>query len=211
MKFRSQIPSRSVGVRTVLATPLLREGIPIGAILIRRLEVRPFSAKQIKLLETFADQAVIAIENVRLFQELQERTGELARSVEELKALGEVGQAVSCTLDLQTVLSTIIGRAVQLSGTDCGIIYEDDEPTQEFHLRANYQMRRAGQRLPGNPAPSWTRRYGSVSRNQSAVPNRRSPPRHEVATRGCAPSCSALAINRCSQFRSFSIRKSWGL
>ena len=71
--------------------------------------------KQIKLLETFADQAVIAIENVRLFKELEARTRELARSVGELKALGEVGQAVSSTLDLQTVLSTIVGHAVQLS------------------------------------------------------------------------------------------------
>jgi GAF domain-containing protein len=78
---------------------LLREGGPIGVINIRRPEVRPFSEKQIKLLETFASQAVIAIENVRLFKELEARTGELARSVGELKALGEVGQAVSSTLD----------------------------------------------------------------------------------------------------------------
>ena len=83
--------------------------------MMRRTEVRPFTDKQIALLKTFADQAVIAIENVRLFQELESRTRELARSVGELKALGEVGQAVSSTLDLQTVLSTIVGQAVQLS------------------------------------------------------------------------------------------------
>src|SRR5262249_22178614 len=132
--------ARERGHRTTLSVPLLRENLAIGNIQVRRYEVRPFSEKQIALLETFADQAVIAIENVRLFKELETRTSELAQSVGELKALGEVGQAVSSTLDLQTVLSTIVRHAVQLSRTDCGIIYEYDEPTQEFHLRANYQM-----------------------------------------------------------------------
>jgi GAF domain-containing protein len=131
---------KTLGFRTVLAVPLLREGTAIGAILIRRNEVRPFSEKQIALLKTFADQAVIAIENVRLFQELETRTQELAQSVGELKALGEVGQAVSSTLDLENVLATIVAHAVQLSGTDCGVIYEYDEATQEFHLRASHRM-----------------------------------------------------------------------
>ena len=104
------------------------------------LKSDPFTEKQIALLKTFADQAVIAIENVRLFQELEARTRELARSVGELKALGEVGQAVSSTLDLQTVLSTIVRHAVQLSGTDGGVIYEYDEAAEEFHLRASHLM-----------------------------------------------------------------------
>ncbi len=125
---------------TILVTPLLREGVPIGVIVIRRTDVRPFTEKQIALLKTFADQAVIAIENVRLFQELQDRTGELARSVKELKALGEVGQAVSSTLDFETVLSTIVGRAVQISGTNGGVIYEYNEATHEFLLRASHSM-----------------------------------------------------------------------
>jgi len=114
--------------------------MPIGAIVIRRTEVRPFSEKQIALLQTFAAQAVIAIENVRLFKELDERTKELTRSVGELKALGEVGQAVSSTLDLETVLTRIVSHAVQLSGCDCGVIYEYDESAREFNLRATHRM-----------------------------------------------------------------------
>ena len=127
-------------MRTSLAVPMLREGKLVGVINAWRREVKPFTDKQVALVQTFADQAVIAIENVRLFHELQQRTTELVRSVDELKALGDVGQAVSSTLNLQTVLSTVVRHAVQLSGTDCGIIYEYDEPTQEFHLRASYQM-----------------------------------------------------------------------
>jgi signal transduction histidine kinase len=128
------------GYRTMLAIPLLREGAPIGVIGIRRMEVQPFTDNQIALIKIFANQAVIAIENVRLFQELEARTRELAQSVGELKALGEVGQAVSSTLDLQTVLSTIVGHAVQLSGTAAGVIYEYDENREEFQLRASHRM-----------------------------------------------------------------------
>jgi GAF domain-containing protein len=128
------------GYRSVMAAPLLREGSAVGVLGVLRTEVRPFTDKQIALLQTFADQAVIAIENVRLFQELDARTNELARSVGELKALGEVSQAVSSTLDLETVLPTIVSRAIQLSGTDCGVIYEYDEAAQEFHLRASHRM-----------------------------------------------------------------------
>jgi len=124
------------GYRTVLAVPLLREGAAIGTIGSRRTEVRPFTEKQIALLQTFADQAVIAIENVRLFTELQARTAELARSVEELHALGEVGRAVSSTLDLETVLMTIVARAVELSRLDGGVVFEYDEDTQAFVQRA---------------------------------------------------------------------------
>jgi len=128
------------GHRTTIASPLLREGVALGAIALFRLDVRPFSEKQIDLLRTFADQAVIAIENVRLFQELQTRTRDLARSVEELKALGEVGRAVSSTLDLETVLSTIVSQASRLSGTDGGAVYEYDEEAEEFRLRATQNL-----------------------------------------------------------------------
>ena len=126
--------------RTFLAVPLRQQREVIGRLIARRTDVRPFTPAQIKLLETFADQAVIAIENVRLFKELDERTNELTRSVSELKALGEVGQAVSSTLDLETVLTRIVSHAVQLSGTDGGAIYEYDEQSEEFFLRATDHM-----------------------------------------------------------------------
>jgi len=132
---------QDAGLRSLLSVPMVRDGIPIGAITVQRwVTPRPFSDKQMVLLTTFADQAVIAVENVRLFTELQARTGELGRSVDELKALGEVSQAVSSTLDLQTVLATIVARAVQLSGTAGGVIYEYDEDTQTFRLTAAHRM-----------------------------------------------------------------------
>jgi two-component system, NtrC family, sensor kinase len=133
-----KLHAQEVGHRTTLATPLLREGTAIGAILIRRMEVRPFTEKQIRLLKTFTDQAVIAVENARLFQELKARTEALTRSVEELRALGEVGQAVNSTLELQTVLETIITRAVELSHAKEGTIYEFDEGRGVFEPRANF-------------------------------------------------------------------------
>ena len=99
--------------RTTLGVPLLREGVPIGVIALHRTEVRPFTDKQIELVTTFADQAVIAIENTRLFEEVEARN-------RDLTALGDVARAVSSTLDLKLVLKTIVSRAVELSGTDAG-------------------------------------------------------------------------------------------
>src|SRR5262249_38277384 len=124
--------------RTVLAIPMLKAGDLLGVILIYRHEVLPFTDSQIALMETFADQAAIAIENARVCDEVQARRRELAQSVEELQALGEVTQAVNSTLDLETVLSTIVAKAVQLSGTEGGAIYVFDELEQLFRLRATY-------------------------------------------------------------------------
>ena len=131
--------ARAGSVRTMLGVPLLRQRKPIGVIVLQRKNVRPFTDKQIELAQTFADQAVIAIENVRLFDEVQARTTALGRSVQELSALSEVSQAINSTLDLYTVLETIVAKAAQLSGTEAGAIYVLDEQ-QEFQLRATYGM-----------------------------------------------------------------------
>ena len=130
--------ARTVGFLSVLSVPMLREGNPIGAITVCGAEPGMFTERQIAMLQTFADQAVIAIENTRLFNELQTRTAELGRSVEELKALGEVGTAVSSTLNLDTVLTTILTHANQLAGTQAGQIFDYDETTEELRPRATF-------------------------------------------------------------------------
>ncbi|HZO28195.1 MAG TPA: GAF domain-containing protein [Chloroflexota bacterium] len=111
------------GFRSMLAVPLLRDGAVLGAITLNRLERRPYSDREIILLESFADQAVIAIENARLFEELQDRVG-------ELQALGEIGRAVSSSLDIHEVLATIIANATRLASADGGSLYEYDEATE---------------------------------------------------------------------------------
>jgi len=132
--------ARARGFHGLVALPLLRHDEALGSIGVTRREPGGFADNEIALLKTFADQAVIAIENVRLFKELEASTHDLTRSVGELRALGEVGQAISSTLNLQTVLGTIVGRAVQLSGTDAGVIYEYDEQSEVFVPRATERL-----------------------------------------------------------------------
>jgi GAF domain-containing protein len=122
------------GARSIVVTPLRKDGAALGAITLYRQEVRPFTDKQVALLQNFAAQAVIAMENARLFGELRSRTDELARSVEELKALGEVGQAVSSTLDLRAVLATILNRSVAMAGAEAGVIFRYARAERAFRF-----------------------------------------------------------------------------
>ena len=130
---------RLVGFRTVLATPLLREGIPIGAFVVRRMQVRPFTEKQIKLLETFAAQAVIAIENVRLFQELEARNRELTEALEQQTATAEILRAISGSqTDTQPVFDAIVGSAVRLCDGFFSTLYSFDG--ERLHVRAAHNV-----------------------------------------------------------------------
>jgi two-component system, NtrC family, sensor kinase len=109
-RYEAKDTALAVRYRGCLAVPMLREGEVIGAIFVARATAGYFADAQVALLQTFADQAVIAIENVRLFNELQSRTAELTRSVGELRALGDVSQALSSTQDVDAVLDTIVTR-----------------------------------------------------------------------------------------------------
>jgi len=121
------------GHRTTLSVPLLRDDVAIGAMSVGRMEVLPFTERQIALLESFADQAVIAIENARLFEELRDR-------VDELRTLGQVGQALASSLDLREVLTTIVGNATRLANADGGVVYEYDDGTGIFEVRATERL-----------------------------------------------------------------------
>jgi GAF domain-containing protein len=120
--------------RTTLAVPLLRDDAAIGVITLGRVRVEAFTDKQIALVTTFADQAVIAIENARLFNELRARTTELGSSVAELKMLNDVAQAVSSTLDLRSVLSTILTSSLGMTWANAGAVFRYSRDERAFRL-----------------------------------------------------------------------------
>jgi two-component system, NtrC family, sensor kinase len=125
--------SRHQGTRTALSVPLLRESEAIGVISLRRIEVQPFNDKQVALLESFADQAVIAIENVRLFDELQAKTRDLEESLQQQTATSEVLQVISSSPgDLAPVFDKMLESATRVCGAEFGSMYlvEDDSLRQ---------------------------------------------------------------------------------
>ena len=163
-----------MGGRTVLAAPLLREGVAIGVIFIRRIEVQPFSEKQIALLKTFADQAVIAIENVRLFNELQSRNRDLTEALEQQTATGEVLRVIaSSPTELQPVLDTVIANAVRLIGAEHGHIrqYDGEFLHGVAYCNVGAEEVTALQRVPVRPGRDTAPGCAFLERKPIHVPN----------------------------------------
>src|SRR5262249_13507176 len=157
----------SAGIRTMLGVPLLREGIPIGVIGLNRSTVQPFTEKQIELVTTFADQAVIAIENVRLFDEVQARTRELSESLEQQTATSEVLGVISRSPgELKPVFETMLANATRLCGAKFGTLnlYDGDV----FRNAAVYNVPSAWrQDAPFRPHPGSA--HAEVGRTKRAV------------------------------------------
>ena len=147
------------GWRTVLATPILRDGVPIGTIVIFRREVRPFTEQQIALLETFADQAVIAIENARLFSELQESNRRVSEALEQQTATAEVlGVIAASPNDLTRVLQVIVDTATRLTESDgAGLQQERDGHLKPIVESGHTVAASAASRAAGYPGPVVTR------------------------------------------------------
>ena len=160
--------ARRLGFRTVLAAPLMREGTAIGTIAVRRVEARPFTEKQIELLQTFADQAVIAIENTRLFNELEKRNRDLTESLAQQTATAEILRVISRSPnDLAPVFDSIIENATRLCEAHFGTLYlYDGEAFSAVAMRgANRAVAEHFRRM----SPT-----GVVDRHRSA-PGRKAP------------------------------------
>ena len=133
-----RLRQRLGGFRTIVGVPMQSEDEVLAVISLWRRDVSPFTKREIELAMTFAAQGAIAIRNANLMRELGQRTQELARSIDQLQGLSQVGEAVSSSLDLHEVLSTIVKHAVELSGTEGGSIFEFDDESQEFRIFTAY-------------------------------------------------------------------------
>jgi GAF domain-containing protein len=189
--------SRSQGHRTVLSVPMLREGESIGAIVLRRTEVQPFSDKQIALLQTFADQAVIAIGNVHLFEEVQAKTRDLTESLQQQTATADVLKVISrSAFDLQAVFDTLISSAVELSGAFNGTICLRDGEGYRYLATSGIQSDFSKFLVEHPPTPGRGSAAARVllSGNVESIPDVLEDPDYNVPAYGLNKTRSVLGV-----------------
>ncbi len=189
--------ARQLGHRTTLVVPLMREGAPIGAINVRRTEAQLFTERQVALLQTFADQAVIAIENVRLFTELASRNRELRIALEQQTATSELLKVIGrSTFDLQPVFETLAENAVRLCEAERGFIWRPDGQLLRpvvIH-NASPELREFAERNPIVPGRNSGAARAALERRIVHIPDALADPDYTFGARQVDPIRTVLAI-----------------
>ena len=185
------------GYRTMLGVPLMREGVPVGVFSLTRQQVRLFTDKQIELVTTFADQAVIAIENVRLFDEVQARTEELSASLRQQTATAEVLKTISRTaFDLQRVFDTLVENAVRLCEAERAFLFRFDGEFLRSVASYNVspELRDFIDRNPIAPGRHSISARAALERRTVHVSDVQADPEYAYAVRDERPIRSTLAV-----------------
>jgi signal transduction histidine kinase len=180
--------ARQLGFRTGLYVPLMREGVAIGVIALRRVEAQLFTERQVALLQTFADQAVIAIENTRLFHELRQRSADLTESLEQQTATSEVLRVISSSAgELEPVFNAMLENGVRTCGAKFGVLFRYESGL--FHLTAMLVIQQ------GAFAPQPGRLFGRLCESKTVihVEDRATEP-HDSPSARLAGARSALAV-----------------